>query len=91
MAQPSLSPEPVEGDPVSWLLIRLGWKVITADGELVGRVWRVKAERSRDIFNGLTFLNGLSRARYVPSEEIAEIRKGVVTLKARAAELEQQS
>jgi hypothetical protein len=91
VAQSTLSNEPLEGDPVSWLMIRLGWKVVSADGELVGRVWRVKAERSRDIFNGLTFLNGLSRARYVPSEEIAEIRKGVVTLKARAAELGQSA
>jgi hypothetical protein len=88
MAQPALTDRPVDGDPVSWLLIRLGWKVVSADGELVGRVWRVKAERSRDIFNGLTFLNGLGRARYVPSEEIAEIRKGTVTLKTSAAELE---
>ncbi len=67
--------------PVSWLLIRFGWKVLSADGEQIGRVWHVKAERSRDIFNGLTYVAGLSLPKYVPAEEIAEIRSGVVQLK----------
>jgi hypothetical protein len=70
-----------DDDPVSWLLIRFGWKVLAADGEQLGRVWHVKAERSRDIFNGLTYVAGLTLPRYVPAEEIAEIRRGAVTLK----------
>jgi hypothetical protein len=72
--------------PVSWLLIRFGWKVLSADGEQIGRVWHVKAERSRDIFNGLTYVAGLSLPRYVPAEEIAEIRHGSVTLKPGAVQ-----
>jgi hypothetical protein len=70
-----------DGHPVSWLLIRFGWKVVSAEGEQVGRVWHVKAERSRDIFNGLTYVSGLSLPRYVPAEDIAEIRRGLVRLK----------
>jgi hypothetical protein len=74
-------PSPDDDHPVSWLLIRFGWKVLSADGEQIGRVWHVKAERSRDIFNGLTYVAGLSLPKYVPAEEIAEIRNGVVQLK----------
>ncbi len=74
-------PAPDDDHPVSWLLIRFGWKVLSADGEQIGRVWRVKAERSRDIFNGLTYVAGFSLPKYVPAEDIAEIRHGVVQLK----------
>jgi hypothetical protein len=56
-------------------------EVLSADGEQIGRVWHVKAERSRDIFNGLTYVAGSSLPKYVPAEEIAEIRRGVVKLK----------
>jgi len=67
--------------PVSWLLIRFGRKVLSADGEQVGRIWHVKAERNRDIFNGFTYVAGFSLPRYLPAEDIAEIRHGVVQLK----------
>ena len=68
--------------PVSWLLIRFGWKVLAHDGEQIGRVWQVRADRSRGIFNGLTYVSGVSLPRNVPSESIAEIRRGVVQLRA---------
>jgi hypothetical protein len=55
--------------------------VLSADGEQIGRVWHVKAERSRDIFNGLTYVSGLSLPRYAPAEDIAEIRRGAMTMK----------
>jgi hypothetical protein len=74
-------PSPDDDHPVSWLLIRFGWKVRSHDGEQIGRVWHVKAERSRDIFNGLTYVAGFSLPKYVPAEDIAEIRRGVVQLK----------
>ena len=74
-------PERGDDHPVSWLLIRFGWKVLSADGEQVGRVWHVKAERSRDIFNGFTYISGFSLPRYLPAEDVAEIRRGVIELK----------
>jgi hypothetical protein len=78
-----------DADHVSWFLIRWGWKVLSADGERVGRVVRVRADRTRDIFNGITFRPGLfRRARYVPAEQIAEIRRGSVRLKLEAADVE---
>jgi len=70
-----------DNHPVSWLLIRFGWKVLAADGEQIGRIWHVKAERSRDIFNGFTYVYGFGLPRYVPAEDIAEIRRGLVELR----------
>ncbi|HST25330.1 MAG TPA: hypothetical protein VLJ76_05025 [Gaiellaceae bacterium] len=74
-------PNQDDDHPVAWLLIRFGWKVIGADGEQIGRIWHVRADRGRDIFNGFTYVSGLSLPKYVPAEDIAEIRRGVVELK----------
>ena len=74
-------PSPDDDHPVSWLLIRFGWKVVAADGEQIGRVCHVRADRGRDIFNGFTYVAGLGLPKYVPSEDIAEIRRRVVELK----------
>ncbi len=41
----------------------------------------MKAERQRDIFNGFTYVSGFSLPRYLPAEDIAEIRRGVIELK----------
>ena len=78
-------PSPDDDHPVSWLLIRFGWRVLSADGEPIGRVWHVRADHGRDIFNGLTYVAGFSLPRYVPSEDIAEIRRGIVVLKSARA------
>jgi hypothetical protein len=68
-------------DPVSWYLIEPGWKVLAADGSEVGRVSEVTGDRQKDIFDGLTVTTGLlSKNRYVPSEEVAEITDGAVRL-----------
>ena len=68
-------------DPVSWLVIERGWKVLAADGEEVGGVEEVVGDTGKDIFNGLSIATGMfSRPRYVPSEEVAEIVEGSVRL-----------
>ena len=40
-------------DPVSWLLIEAGWKVLAADGSEVGKVDEVTGDSNADIFDGL--------------------------------------
>ena len=40
-------------DPVSWLMIRPGWKVYSSDGTEVGAVDEVAGDESQDIFDGL--------------------------------------
>ena len=39
-------------DPVSWLLIRRGWQVVSSDGAEVGNVDEVVGDDEHDIFDG---------------------------------------
>lgn len=76
-------------DPVSWLLIERGWKVVDADGHEVGKVEETVGDSSADIFNGLTVGVGLfARGRYVPAEQVADINEGVVHLKLHKDDVE---
>jgi hypothetical protein len=77
-------------DPVSWLVIEQGWKVVDADGDEVGKVEETVGDSSADIFNGLTVAVGLfAKGRYVPAEQVADISEGVVRLQLRKDEVEQ--
>ena len=68
-------------EPVSWLLIRPGWKVYAADGSEVGEVDEVVGDEARDIFDGLAVAeSALGKPRYVPAEQVAGITEGAVRL-----------
>ena len=68
-------------DPVSWLVVEKGWKVHAADGSEVGTVAQTLGDENLDIFDGLAVSTGLlSKAVYVPSEQVGEIVDGAVTL-----------
>ena len=68
-------------DPVSWLMIEPGWKVLAVDGTDVGEVDEVAGDSSDDIFDGLAIAtSAFGKPRYVPSEQIAEITEGSVRL-----------
>jgi sporulation protein YlmC with PRC-barrel domain len=68
-------------DPVSWLVVERGWRVVDPDGNELGQVENVVGDAENDIFNGLAVRkNAFGRERYVPSERVAEIHEGVVTL-----------
>jgi len=74
-------------DPVSWLMIRPGWKVVTADGADYGHVDEVAGDENSDIFDGLAVAtSAFGKPRYVPAEQVAEITDGVVHLSAGAGE-----
>jgi hypothetical protein len=74
-------------DPVSWLLIRRGWKVVSSDGAEVGNVDEVVGDDEHDIFDGLAVaISALGKPRYVPSEQVGEITEGVVRLKLAEAD-----
>ena len=71
----------MSADPVSWLLVEHGWKVVAADDAAVGTVQEVIGDTGKDIFNGLSVTPGLlKRAKYVPAEQVAEIVEGEVHL-----------
>lgn len=68
-------------DPVSWLVIEPGWKVVATDGTEVGSVDEIVGDTGKDIFNGLAVASGiLGRPKYVPAERVVEIVEGEVRL-----------
>ena len=71
----------MSADPVSWLLVEHGWKVVAADGTALGSVEEVIGDTGDDIFNGISVSPGLlRRPKYVPAEQVAEIEEGEVHL-----------
>ena len=68
-------------DPVSWLVVERGWKVVGADGEEAGTVEEVVGDPESDIFSGLRVAFELHReARFLPAEHVASIVDGEVHL-----------
>src|SRR5438094_2558203 len=68
-------------DPVAWVMIETGWKVVASDGSEVGEVDEVSGDSGADIFDGLAIAtSGFGKPRYVPSEQVAEITEGTVRL-----------
>jgi hypothetical protein len=71
----------VNGDPVSWLVIERGWKVLASDGSQLGEIHEVVGDSGKDIFNGLAVSPGLLKSsRYVPAERVGRISEGEVEL-----------
>ncbi len=71
----------MNGDPVSWLVIEPGWKVVGADGTELGQVEEIVGDTGKDIFNGLSITTGvLSRPRYLPAERVRLITDGRVVV-----------
>ena len=66
-------------DPVSWLVVERGWRVVGPGGEELGHVEDVRGETETDIFSGLAVRHGaFGRVREVPAERVTEIEDGVV-------------
>jgi hypothetical protein len=69
-------------DPVSWLMIETGWRVLAADGSEVGKVDEIAGDSNEDIFDGLAIAtSAIGKPRYVPAEVIERIEPGVVRLR----------
>jgi uncharacterized protein YrrD len=76
-------------DPVSWLMIEPGWRVVAADGTEVGTIEEVVGDTGSDIFNGLAVSTGLlTRPKYVPAERVSEITEGEVRVDLAAEHIE---
>ena len=80
----------MSADPVSWLLVEHGWKVVAADGTALGSVEEVIGDTGKDIFNGISVSPGLlRRPKYVPAEQVAEITEGEIQLAITKEQFEQ--
>lgn len=76
--------------PIAWLALEPGTSILTSDGEQVGKVDEVIADREKDIFSGITFKPGwLDAAVFVPAEKIESLTEGSVRLSLTASEAEQ--
>ena len=68
-------------EPLSWLMIRPGWKVYAADGTEVGAVDEIAGDDGQDIFDGLAVArSAFGKPVYVPAEQVGTITEGAVHL-----------
>lgn len=72
---------------IAWLALQEGTSIIGSDGEQVGKVGEVIADREKDIFSGVTFKPGLMDAAvFIPADKIGDLTESEVTLTIPAAE-----
>jgi ethanolamine utilization protein EutQ (cupin superfamily) len=68
-------------DPVAWLLIEPGWRVVDGNGDDVGVVDSVRGDEGADIFDGLMIRgSAFTEPTYVAADDIASIVEGRITL-----------
>lgn len=68
-------------DPISWIVLEPGHKVVTADGEDLGKVEEILGDSVTDIFDGLAVSTGLlGKPTYVPGELVESIDTEAVHL-----------
>ena len=61
-------------DPVSWFMIRPGWKVVSSDGADIGSVDEIAGDEEHDIFDGLAVArSALGKPIYIPAESVGQI------------------
>jgi hypothetical protein len=76
-------------DPVAWIMIERGWKVLASDGDELGRIHEVAGDENVDIFDGVVITTSvLGPKRYVPSEQVGEIYEGEVHVKLTNEQIE---
>jgi hypothetical protein len=68
-----------DGRAISYLALRRGTPVRTADGVEVGRVRRVQENAREHIFDGIV-MDGAAGRRFVDAPEVARITDRMVTL-----------
>jgi hypothetical protein len=78
------------GDPASYLTLEKGARVLTSDGEEIGRVEHVLADPDADVFDGLIIDSrpGPGGHRFADAPLVAEIYENavVLTVDAQAAQ-----
>jgi hypothetical protein len=66
---------------ISWMALEEGTPVHSDEGEELGKVTTVVADRTKDIFSGIAFRHGLLGSdHFVPAAKVKEITTGSVNL-----------
>jgi hypothetical protein len=74
---------------IAWPAVQEGTPILSSDGQELGKVVEVVADRQKDIFSGVTLRSGLLENRlFVPADAIDELTAGEVRLRITAAEAE---
>ena len=68
-----------EEPPISYRVLQPGARVVTSDGEEIGKVREVLDNQDEDIFDGLV-IEGRHGQRFVDAPEVARIAERRVTL-----------
>ncbi len=77
--------------PISWMTLDKGARIVTSDGTELGKVGDVVADRQKDIFSGITFSTGMmSEERFIPAELIERMTASTVTLTIAAADADEK-
>lgn len=77
--------------PISWITLDKGVRIVTSDGTELGKVGDVVADRQKDIFSGITFREGmLGGERFVPADLIDRMTADEVTLTIAAADADEK-
>ena len=72
---------------IAWLALQPGTAIVGSDGEEVGKVGEVIADREKDIFSGITFKPGMmDSALFIPADRISDLTDTEVTLSIPAAD-----
>jgi uncharacterized protein YrrD len=67
--------------PIAWLALEPGTSIVASDGEEVGNVAEIVADRQQDIFSGVTFRPGfLDKELFIPADRIASMTAEAVRL-----------
>ena len=76
--------------PVSWMTLEKGTPVLASDGDEVGRIDEVIADRQKDIFSGVTVTSGLlSGSRFAPADIIDDMSATSIRLSITSAQAEE--
>ena len=68
-------------DPISYMALPKGVRIVASDGEEIGRVSEIVADDEKDIFSGITFRDGvLGKERFIPADLIGQMTSEQVTL-----------
>lgn len=76
-----------EETPIAWLALEEGTPILASDGEQVGKVEAVVADRQKDIFSGIAFRPAvLGTPVFVPADKIDRLSEEAVHLGISAAD-----
>jgi sporulation protein YlmC with PRC-barrel domain len=77
--------------PMSWMTLQSGTRVATSDGNELGKITQVIADREKGIFSGVAYRPGLIGSElFIPADLIDNITEQEVRLSIPAAEAEQK-